>query len=48
MIDVNTIYNEDCFNTIEKIIEDGIKIDAILTSTSNNNKLNLQKKELII
>lgn len=33
---LNKIHNEDCFKTMESMIEDGIKVDIILTSPPYN------------
>ena len=36
MFELNKIYNEDCFKTIDRILEEGIKVDTILTSPPYN------------
>ena len=36
MIELNNIYNENCFSTIERMIGDNIKVDIILTSPPYN------------
>ena len=36
MFELNKIYNEDCFSTIDRMVENGIKIDTILTSPPYN------------
>lgn len=37
MIKLNTIYNEDCFKTLNNMIDDGFKTDIVLTSPPYNN-----------
>ena len=36
--DLTTIYNGDCLNVMDKLIEDGVKVDAIITSPPYNIK----------
>lgn len=35
-MELNQIYNEDCFKTLDRMAEDGIKIDGVLTSPPYN------------
>ena len=48
MIKVNKIYNEDCFNTMNRMIENDFKIDLVLTSpfynTSRSNPCHITQK----
>ena len=32
MFELNKIYNEDCFKTIDRMLDNGIEVDTILTS----------------
>lgn len=36
MFELNRIYNEDCFKTMKKMVENNIKVDVILTSPPYN------------
>ena len=36
MFELNKIYNEDCFKTIDRMVSDNIKVDTILTSPPYN------------
>ena len=36
MIELNKIYNEDCFETMKKMVENNLKVDVILTSPPYN------------
>lgn len=38
---LNTIYNEDLFDTMERMVNDGIKVDCILTSPPYNTGRNI-------
>ena len=35
-MELNQIYNEDCFKTLDRMAEEGIKIDGVLTSPPYN------------
>ena len=37
MIELNTIYNQDCFITIDEMIKEQCKVDIVLTSPPYNN-----------
>ena len=36
MFELNKIYNEDCFKTIDRMVSENIKVDTILTSPPYN------------
>ena len=47
MIDLNNIYNEDCFKTMDNIKNSGNKVDIILTSPPyNTSKKTMTKKAM--
>lgn len=37
MFNIDTIYNEDCFKTLDRMIDNSIKVDVVLTSPPYNN-----------